>query len=73
VRWGPRIIDIDLLCCGEYVFQQPGLQVPHPLLHLRAFVMVPLLELEPDLVLPGIGPLRPCLDKLKDQPVEILQ
>jgi len=73
VRWGPRIIDIDLLCCGDYVSQQPELQLPHPLIHLRAFVMVPLLELEPELVLPGIGPLRACLDKVQDQPVQILR
>jgi len=73
VRWGPRIIDIDLLCCGQYVSCKPELRLPHPLLHRRAFVMVPLLELEPDLVLPTIGSVRVCLDKLENQRVSLLQ
>jgi 2-amino-4-hydroxy-6-hydroxymethyldihydropteridine diphosphokinase len=73
VRWGPRIIDIDILCCGQIVLRGPDLEVPHPLLHRRAFVMVPLLELEPDLVLPGIGIVRNCLEELKFQGVRLLE
>jgi 2-amino-4-hydroxy-6-hydroxymethyldihydropteridine diphosphokinase len=46
-RWGPRVIDIDLLAYGDLVVQTPTLQVPHPRLHERGFVLVPLVELAP--------------------------
>ena len=62
-RWGPRTIDVDLLTCGRLIVDEPGLAVPHPRMHERAFVIVPLLELEPDPVLPGgrsIDGLRPA-------------
>jgi len=72
VHWAPRAIDIDVLCCGQFVLNRPELQLPHPLLHKRAFVMVPLLELEPDLTIPGVGSVRTCLDALEFQRVELL-
>jgi 2-amino-4-hydroxy-6-hydroxymethyldihydropteridine diphosphokinase len=46
-RWGPREIDIDVLTFGTDEIDQPGLQIPHPRMHERAFVLVPLLELTP--------------------------
>lgn len=49
VRWGPRIIDLDLLLYGDRVVREPDLVVPHPRMHERAFVLVPLAELEPSL------------------------
>lgn len=52
-RWGPRTIDLDLLGYGREEIDEPGLQVPHPRIHERAFVLVPLLELEADPPLPG--------------------
>ncbi len=52
-RWGPRTIDLDVLGYGREQIDEPGLQVPHPRMHERAFVLVPLLELEADPVLPG--------------------
>lgn len=52
-RWGPRIIDLDLLTFGDDDIDEPGLQVPHPRMHERAFVLVPLLELTADPKLPG--------------------
>jgi len=73
VRWSPRIIDIDLLCCGQHISDRPELQLPHPRMHLRAFVLVPLLELEPDFVIPGIGLARTCLEKLDFQRVDRLE
>jgi len=73
VRWGARTIDIDILTYGQTVSCDPELQLPHPLLTKRAFVMVPLLELEPDLVLPGIGLVRNCLDTLEFQRVGLLK
>jgi 2-amino-4-hydroxy-6-hydroxymethyldihydropteridine diphosphokinase len=51
-RWGPRIIDLDLLLFGDEVIEEPGLTVPHPRLAGRRFVLEPLVELAPDLELP---------------------
>ncbi|KJS15081.1 MAG: 2-amino-4-hydroxy-6-hydroxymethyldihydropteridine pyrophosphokinase [Peptococcaceae bacterium BRH_c4b] len=55
VHWGPRIIDLDLLLYGDEAIDIPGLTVPHPMMGERAFVLVPLAHLNPDLVLPGWG------------------
>ena len=52
-RWGPRTIDVDVLVYGDEVVEEPGLQIPHPRMHERAFVLVPLLELCHDPPLPG--------------------
>jgi 2-amino-4-hydroxy-6-hydroxymethyldihydropteridine diphosphokinase len=54
-RWGPRLIDIDILFYDDLVIDQPGLTVPHPRLPERAFVLVPLADLAPDLVHPRLG------------------
>lgn len=63
-RFGPRVIDLDLLLDGDAVISEPGLTVPHPRLAERAFVLVPLAELDPDLAVPGVGPLRTLLEAL---------
>lgn len=55
IRWGPRTIDIDLLFYGEQIINTPELIVPHPRILERAFVVVPLLEIAPDLQYPGKG------------------
>ncbi len=55
IRWGPRPIDLDLLLYGDAVINAPGLVVPHPRMSRRAFVMVPLAELVPDLYICGYG------------------
>lgn len=54
-RWGPRPLDIDLLLYGDAVIDEPGLRVPHPELPNRAFVLVPLAELVPDVRHPELG------------------
>jgi 2-amino-4-hydroxy-6-hydroxymethyldihydropteridine diphosphokinase len=54
-RWGPRIIDVDVLTYDEEDIDEPDLVVPHPRMNERAFVLVPLLELDPDPALPGRG------------------
>jgi 2-amino-4-hydroxy-6-hydroxymethyldihydropteridine diphosphokinase len=51
-RWGPRSLDVDLLTYEDRTMDEPGLVVPHPRMHERAFVLVPLLELDPDPALP---------------------
>ncbi|MCA1726124.1 MAG: 2-amino-4-hydroxy-6-hydroxymethyldihydropteridine diphosphokinase [Actinobacteria bacterium] len=53
VRWGPRAIDIDVLTYGDQDIFEEGLEVPHPRMHERGFVLVPLLELTADPPLPG--------------------
>jgi 2-amino-4-hydroxy-6-hydroxymethyldihydropteridine diphosphokinase len=52
-RWGPREIDVDVLTYGREVIDEPDLVIPHPRMHERAFVMVPLLEVDADPPLPG--------------------
>lgn len=60
-RWGPRTLDLDLLLYGDQVIDQPGLRVPHPHLHERAFALLPLVEIAPEVAIPGIGPARDAL------------
>lgn len=48
-KWGPRIIDIDILFYGKRIIRDKGLEIPHPEMHKRAFVLVPMLEIAPDL------------------------
>ncbi|MDP6125185.1 MAG: 2-amino-4-hydroxy-6-hydroxymethyldihydropteridine diphosphokinase [Candidatus Latescibacteria bacterium] len=55
VRWGPRTIDVDLLAYGQWVIAGPMLQVPHPRMLERSFVMEPLLEICPEWVHPTAG------------------
>ena len=52
-RWGPRIIDLDVLTFGDQAIDESDLQVPHPRMHERGFVLIPLLELDADPPLPG--------------------
>ena len=63
----PRTLDLDLLLYGHERHDEPRLRVPHPRLHQRAFVLRPLLELDPALELPGIGPLAACLGAVQGQ------
>jgi 2-amino-4-hydroxy-6-hydroxymethyldihydropteridine diphosphokinase len=55
VRWGARTLDLDLLLHGEVVLRTPRLVLPHPGLASRRFVLAPLADLAPDLVVPGMG------------------
>jgi 2-amino-4-hydroxy-6-hydroxymethyldihydropteridine diphosphokinase len=61
---GPRTLDLDLLLYGEAEVDVPGLRIPHPRLHERAFVLRPLAELEPDLHVPGKGSIQTLLGGL---------
>jgi 2-amino-4-hydroxy-6-hydroxymethyldihydropteridine diphosphokinase len=62
---GPRTIDLDLLIYGDETIEEPGLQVPHPRLHERRFVLEPLAELSPRLVIPGRGRVSTLLAELR--------
>ena len=64
VPQGPRTLDLDLLLYGEETIDEPGLDVPHPRLHERRFVLEPLAELDPALVVPGQGPVQSLLAEL---------
>ncbi|MCW0451859.1 2-amino-4-hydroxy-6-hydroxymethyldihydropteridine diphosphokinase [Xanthomonas sacchari] len=64
-RWGPRTLDLDLLLYAEAVIDLPGLQVPHPFLHERAFVLLPLAEIAADAVIPGHGTVRDVRDRIE--------
>jgi len=55
VRFGPRVVDIDLLFYGDVVLKTDDLEIPHPRLHQRGFVLIPLKELAPDLIHPLLG------------------
>lgn len=63
-RWGPRTLDIDILTYGEETIDRPGLQVPHPRIAERAFVLAPLAEIAPELVIGGqsVADLRAASD-----------
>jgi 2-amino-4-hydroxy-6-hydroxymethyldihydropteridine diphosphokinase len=64
VRWGPRRIDLDLVAVDELIVEEPGLRLPHPEAHRRAFVLMPLAEVAPGFVLPGHGKTRDLLEAL---------
>ena len=63
-RWGPRVLDLDLLVYGDVVVDEPGLHVPHPRLHERRFALEPLAELDPALEIPGRGRVSALLTAL---------
>ncbi len=71
VRHGPREVDVDLLVLGDEPIATEGLVVPHPELATRRFVLVPLLELDPELVIPGAGPAAGALAALTGQAVRL--
>lgn len=64
-RWGPRLIDLDLLVLGDLALDEPGLVLPHPHLAERAFVLAPLAELDPERMLTGLGRVRELLARLE--------
>jgi 2-amino-4-hydroxy-6-hydroxymethyldihydropteridine diphosphokinase len=64
-RFGPRTIDLDLLLYGAETIGEPGLTVPHPRLAERRFVLEPLAELDPNLEIPGLGPVQALLAGLE--------
>lgn len=64
-RWGPRTLDLDLLLYADAVIDLPGLQVPHPYLHQRAFALLPLAEIAAEAVIPGHGTVRDIRDRIE--------
>ncbi|BCL76347.1 2-amino-4-hydroxy-6-hydroxymethyldihydropteridine pyrophosphokinase [Jeongeupia sp. HS-3] len=68
-RNAPRTLDLDLLLYGDATLSLPHLSLPHPRMHTRAFVLLPLLEISPDIVIPGFGPARDGLAAVADQQI----
>jgi 2-amino-4-hydroxy-6-hydroxymethyldihydropteridine diphosphokinase len=65
----PRTLDLDLLLFDAQIIHQPGLDVPHPRMHERAFVLMPLAELDPQLIIPGRGAVAELLARVAGQAV----
>lgn len=71
-RNAPRTLDLDVLLYDDLVFHEHGLTLPHPQMHLRAFVLLPLLEIAPDCVISGIGSAAEVARNCEDQQLEKL-
>jgi 2-amino-4-hydroxy-6-hydroxymethyldihydropteridine diphosphokinase len=71
-RWGPRTLDLDLLAVDGVTLDTPALQLPHPRLAERAFVLVPWAEIAPDLALPGLGRIADLRDALDRSGIEAI-
>lgn len=69
---GPRTLDLDLLVFGARVLSEPDLVIPHPRLHERAFVLVPLNELAPELMVPGQGTVATLFARVDRRGVDVL-
>ena len=68
----PRTLDLDLLLHGSALVSGPCLTLPHPRMHERAFVLAPLIEIDPDCIIPGHGRAADCLARITGQPIEKL-
>lgn len=66
-RNAPRTLDLDVLLYDQVQHHEPHLTIPHPQMHLRAFVLQPLLEIEPDCQIPAVGTARDALQNCQDQ------
>jgi 2-amino-4-hydroxy-6-hydroxymethyldihydropteridine diphosphokinase len=72
VRWGPRVIDLDLLAFGGLALAEPGLTLPHPGLHRRNFVLYPLSEIAAELWVPGLARVCRLRERLSPAGIERL-
>ncbi|MBG7602762.1 MAG: 2-amino-4-hydroxy-6-hydroxymethyldihydropteridine diphosphokinase [Gammaproteobacteria bacterium] len=72
-HWGERTLDLDLLLYDDLEMLTPQLQIPHPGIIQRAFVLLPLLEIAPQIVIPGKGAALGYLSNLKDQEIVKLE
>lgn len=72
IRWGPRVVDLDILLFDQEKVSEPDLEIPHPRLTVRKFALVPLLEIEPELTDPWGMPYRDLVDEAEGD-VELLE
>ena len=73
VHNAPRLMDLDLLLYGDQICKSKFLTLPHPRMHERAFVLVPLCEISPEVEIPEKGKAKSFLPRLKDQGIEKIQ
>jgi 2-amino-4-hydroxy-6-hydroxymethyldihydropteridine diphosphokinase len=71
-RNAPRTLDLDILLYGDAQLHEHGLTIPHPQMHLRPFVLQPLLEIAPNVLIPGIGQAGMAFERCQDQVLEML-
>jgi len=72
VKWGSRTIDLDMLLYGDQILATKRLTIPHQEMINRAFVLLPLFEIEPGLKIPLLGPLKDLLERIEPSDVEKL-
>lgn len=72
-RWGPRTLDLDLLLFADQVIETPDLTIPHPSMHRRLFVLLPLRDITPDLMVPGRGELSALIEACELDGVELYE
>jgi 2-amino-4-hydroxy-6-hydroxymethyldihydropteridine diphosphokinase len=72
-RWGPRIIDLDLVWLSGAIIDEPGLKVPHPGVSERNFVLYPLCDIAPDLLIPGLGRVAELKSRVDAAGISVLE
>lgn len=73
VRWGPRTLDLDILLYGDLRLAEPLLTIPHPQIAHRAFVLIPLREVAPGIMVPGAGRIDDLIARLPPQEISRLE
>ena len=71
-KWGRRTLDLDILLYSHVPFRHPRLTIPHPFMHKRGFVLIPLYELNPDLMIPGKGRVKALIKRIESGTVSFL-
>lgn len=72
-RWGPRTLDLDILLYGDRMISTADLTLPHPGIAERNFVLVPLMDIDPNLMIPGVGVVSDLIKKCKNLPLEQIE
>ncbi len=73
IRWGPRTLDLDILLFGDMTINDDNLTIPHPQLAYRDFVLVPLNEIESDIIIPGLGSLCGLITRLETHSLQRIE
>ncbi len=74
IRFGPRILDLDIILYDSRIIRKPGLFIPHPRMHVRRFVLEPLCDIDPEIVHPLFKrSMRQLLDNLEDDTQRVIQ
>jgi 2-amino-4-hydroxy-6-hydroxymethyldihydropteridine diphosphokinase len=71
LKWGPRTIDLDLLCQGQEIIEDDILTLPHPGICKRNFVLLPLMDISPDIMIPRLSNMVDLLKKIENNPIRL--